>query len=95
MNKENTLLIRLTTSCYHTHKGVHIKKSLTFLKRRSKGYNTLYEDCGNIGADEVVNNITNLHECADGIYKVVVVVFGREWETGLIDDWGYRLVKVD
>jgi hypothetical protein len=88
-------VIRLTTSYWYDNKGLHYKKSLNVLKRKSAGYQVILEDCSNIGADEVFPRITNLEECKDGIYQVVTCNEKRDWETGAVDDYDYQLIKYE
>lgn len=45
-----------------------------------------------IGADEVFPRITNIAQCEDGIYVVVTCNESRDYETGIIDDYDYKLV---
>ena len=88
-------VVRLTTTVWHTDDGVHIKKSLRFLKRKCVGYNILYEDCRMVGADEVVKRITNLDECEDGIYCVVTCNESHDWETPhIVEDYDYELIPL-
>lgn len=85
-------IVRLRTSAWADAKGLHIKRSLTFLRRQCVGFNGLEEDAGAIGAERLVGSITNLSECEDGIYEAVVCNLSRDWETGHADDWDYKLV---
>ena len=88
-------IVRLTTSCWHNGDGLHINRTLRFLKRKCQGYNILYEDCQMIGADEVVNHITNLDECGDGIYEVVTCNEWSSWECpSCIEDYDYKLIPL-
>jgi len=47
-----------------------------------------------IGADEVWPRILNLQECKDGLYEVKLCNEKRDWETGCIEDYDYRLVSL-
>jgi len=88
-------VVRLTTSVWHDKNGVHIDKTLRFLKRKCVGYNILYEDCCMAGAADVVKNITNLNECKDGVYQVVTCNESSDWETPhILDDYDYKLIPV-
>jgi len=90
--QENLCVVRLTTTFWKNERGIFSKKSLTFLKRRCVGYNVLEEDCSAVGAEEVMPKIVNLNEVVDGIYVVVTCNESRDYETGCIDDYDYRLV---
>ena len=92
---ENKCVIRLSTSAWSDRRGVHLKKSVSFLRRKSFGFNVIEEDCGNLSALEVISGITNLDNCRDGVYEVVVCNESRDWETNSVEDWEYKLIRVD
>ena len=91
--EQNACVVRLTTSAWKNDRGVHLKKSLDFLKRQCVGFNILDEDCLMIGAEEVVPKIININSVPDGVYRVVVCNESRDWETGHVDDYDYKLVS--
>ena len=94
--KEKPLcVVRLRTSMWQDSRGLHTKKSLLFLRKQSQGFNLLEEDSSQIGADAVLPRIINLHECDDGVYKAVVCNESRDWESGYVDDYDYRLIPVN
>ena len=88
-------VVRLRTSSWSDKNGINTKRSLTFLRRKCKGYNMLEEDASMIGAEEVIPNIINLDACRDGVYEVVSCNESRDWETGIVDDYDYKLIKYD
>lgn len=89
-------IVRLTTSVWHDGSGVHIKKTLRYLRRQCKGYNILEEDSHNGGADEVTKRITNLDECKDGVYQVITCNEWSSWETPhIIEDYDYKLIPFE
>jgi len=90
---ENICVVRLTTSAWSDSRGVHLKKSLNFLKRKCKGFNLLYEDCSMIGPEEVIPRIINIYSVPDGVYRVVTCNESRDWESGYVDDYDYKLVS--
>lgn len=86
-------VVRLTTSIWHDVNGVHIKKTLRYLRRKCVHYNILDEDCDVAGADEVVPKIINLDDCKDGVYEVVTCNEWGAWETPhIIEDYDYKLI---
>lgn len=85
-------VVRLRTTMWSDKNGLHLKKSLTFLRRKSEGFNVLEEDASAAGVEEVLPRILNLGKCEDGIYEVVVCNESHDWETGYVDDYDYRLV---
>ena len=88
----NRCVVRLRTTMWANESGLHTKKSLTFLRRKSEGFNVLEEDASAAGVEEVLPRILNLDECEDGIYEVVVCNESHDWETGYVDNYDYRLV---
>ena len=85
-------VVRLRTTSWWDGKGLHIKRSLTVLRRRSIGHCQIEEDVSAVGATETAALIENLDDCKDGVYEVVLCNVGRDWETGHIDSWGYKLL---
>jgi hypothetical protein len=55
----------------------------------------LNEDASAIGVEHVLNHVENLYDTEDGVYEVVTCNHARDWETGCIDDWDYRLVPYE
>lgn len=89
-------VVRLTTSVWSDGSGVHIKKTLRYLRKQCQGYNILDEDCSNAGVSETVKRITNLDECEDGVYKVVTCNEFAAWETPhIIEDYDYELIPYE
>lgn len=91
-NSEHRCVVRLKTAFWKSERGINEQKSLSFLKRKSFGFNILDEDCSNIGASEVMQRIVNIVDCADGVYEVVTCDETREWESGVIYDYNYKLI---
>jgi hypothetical protein len=91
---EERCVVRLHTSSWLDARGLHTKKSLTFLKRQCVGYNVLQEDALNIDAESVVNRIVNLYTCPDGVYQVAVCNQARDWEMGYVEDYDYELLPL-
>lgn len=89
---ENRCVLRLRTTTWGGSTGLHIKRSLTFLRRQCTGYNVLEEDASAVGVRQVIGNITNLAECEDGVYEAVVCDTHYDYETGYVDEWNYKLV---
>lgn len=92
--EQSRCILRLRTTTWADAKGLHIKRSLVFLRRQCVGFNGLAEDAGAIGAEIAVGSITNLAECKDGIYEAVVCNVSHDWETGHVDGWDYKLVPI-
>lgn len=59
------------------------------------GYNVLSEDVDATDAMDVIKRIINLDKCSDGIYEAVICNKSRDWETGYVDGYDFRLVPFD
>ena len=92
---QDKCVIRLKTTYWSDAKALHVKKSLTYLKRQCKNYNILKEDVSMEGADTVIERITNLTEVKDGVYEVITCNISRDWEGGYIDDYDFKLVPIE
>ena len=60
--KVNRCTVRVKTTTWADERGLHTKKSLTFLRRKCEGFNFLAEDASMIGAEDVLLRIVNLGE---------------------------------
>lgn len=89
-----TCIVRLRTTTWSDKKGLHIKRSLTYLRRRCSGLNILEEETEAVGAEQAFKNIINIDQCEDGVYEVIVCNVRHDWETGYPDDWNYKLVQI-
>lgn len=86
------IVVRLRTEYWSTDRGVFKKTCVLYLKSKSSGVNFIEEDASFGGPELVIPKIINLDECADGIYEVICVNEYRDWETGYVEDWDYKLV---
>lgn len=91
----NVCVVRLVTTWWYNNRGIHQKKSLNYLRRKSSGWNIIEEDCSNGGVDFVFNHIVNLDSCDDGIYEVIACNFSTDWETGYVDYYDYKLIPYE
>jgi len=81
-------IVVLLKTCYWANKkGLHQKRSLLFRRRQCEGFNALEEDANDVGA-EIMADIVNLDECADGVYEVEIVEFDDS------PDFYYKLVPL-
>ena len=91
----NRCVLRVRTTYYKTARGIATTKELNFLKTKCKGYNIFKEDCDQIGVDCAVDRIINLHAVDDGIYDIILVNERRDWETGCVEEWDYKLIPYE
>lgn len=89
---ESREVVRLSTSRWSDKRGIHSRRSLLFMRRKSAGYQLLEEDARMLGEDEVVSNIINLDECGDGLYIVTTCNEHTDWESGILEDYDYKLI---
>jgi hypothetical protein len=85
-------VVRVVTSYWSDKKGFHFRKSLIPLRRKSHGHQVLEEDVSMVGFEEVIPRILNLSECEDGVYDVVICNEKKDWETGCVEEWDYKLL---
>lgn len=88
-------VVRITTTYWSDNRTLHCKKSITIQRRKSQGAELLLHDASMIGPDLVFANIVNLNECKDGLYVAVTCNEHRDWESGYIEDYDYKLIPYD
>lgn len=88
------IFVKLSTSYWSDSRGLNMKRSIIFLKRKCRGHNYLEEDVKMVGADLVFKRILNLNQCEDGVYQIIMCDGVKDYETGIIEDWNYKLDKV-
>jgi len=91
---KNRVVVRVRTGRWGDSKGIHLTKSVTYLKRQSEGFNFVDDDVKVAGADTVIDSITNLLDVSDGVYEIVIDGYIRDWETNCIEEWTYKLVPI-
>jgi hypothetical protein len=84
--------VRLRRTYWSDRRGIHQRLSLTILRRL--GGDWIEEDWRNIGAMDVFLAITNLHTLKDGIYRIVGCNEKRDWESGMIEEYDYKLIEI-
>lgn len=90
----NTItVVRLRTDKWVGRDGnsVHIRRSITLMKRMSH-QPWIWEDVSMSGAEVFIDSITNLGQCADGLYQLVICNANTDLETGYVDDYDYKLI---
>lgn len=88
---ESTCVVKLSTSAWQDKRGIHVKRSLTIVRRKSGTFPILEQDASDSGVAETVGRIINLDDAEDGLYVVSTCNEHRDWEGGFIDDYDYRL----
>lgn len=95
IDNRNTTIVKVVTSAWSNVDGIHFKKSILFLRRRCTGYNILEEDASMVDPLDIVNNIVNFNEVKDGVYKVIIHEPYYDSESGELEDYNYKLIKVE
>lgn len=85
-------IVRVKTNMYSSGGGAVIKKTITTLKRKSYGYDLLYEEISSCDAEFVLSRIINIYEVEDGVYELVTTNISTDFETGIVDDYDYKLI---
>ena len=93
--KPNKCVVRLKTSFWHDHKGIHIKQDIIFMRRRCAGHNPLEQDAYNDCAEWALDLIINLSSCNDGLYEVKMVNISKDYESGFVDGYRYKLIPFE
>lgn len=97
MNKteaDNICVVRVTTSFWHDkNHGLHSKKSITTLIRKSKGFGkiALKEEASIGGSEEAWASIININTVPDGIYYLKLINISYDCESGHIDCYELEL----
>lgn len=89
---ESRCVVKLVTTEWADHRGLHVKRSLLYQKRKSCGVNFLDEDVSAAGSKDVIATIVDLESKPDGLYEVRMTNISRDWETGYIDGFDYELI---
>jgi hypothetical protein len=84
-------IVRLSTSIWKSRKGIHFLKNLDIQRRLSRGDNFFEEDVEMTGADLVINHIKDFHILPDGLYEVKMIDLKKDWESGLVEEWNWKL----
>ena len=92
IRSERREVIKLVTSSWNDNRGLHIRRDIIPVKRKSIGHQVLEQDCKMIGPDEVWPRIINLKECKDGVYELILCNEHRDWETGSVEEYDYKLI---
>ncbi len=92
--KPSVAVVSVKTSYYSTKRGFATTKRIDFLKRKSdrECVYSIKEDASFCGTDAVIGRIINLNDVKDGIYRMIFINEHRDWDSGHIEDWDYKLV---
>lgn len=88
------MVVRVSRSAWGDARAVHSKTSIRLMRSLCQPEWTFLDDGKNCGEEVVFERITNLHECRDGLYELVICNEERDWETGYVEDWDYKLIPI-
>lgn len=86
-------VVRVREECYKRGDSYFLGKSVRVIKHLST-IDIMRDEVNNIGIDEAMNSITNLHEVSDGLYMVVFTDRTYDFESGAIDGYNLKLVFI-
>ncbi len=91
--EEPRLKVKLTTDRYFSNNKYIVKKELYFYKKPNPKQlvDQFYDDISMTGFD--CERVINLDECIDGLYELIVCNISRDWESGWVDDWDWKLIE--
>ncbi len=99
LNEEKELvpkiIVRVSTHIFQTDRGLSCRKDINFLQRKCIGFNFVKEDISIMDAYTVYEAIINIDEVEDGIYEMIICNEQKDWETGYIDSWDYKLISYE
>jgi len=85
-------VVRITTAVWQDKRGLHNKKTITFLRRKCAGFNILDEEISATSASDALREIVNLDECGDGVYEAVGCNETHDFESGYVDGYDIELI---
>lgn len=89
----NREIVRVSKTAWKDKRGMHTSISLLFQRRKSAGHCVLENEIDMVGAEDALAKIINLDAVENGrIYQVIVCNEKHDWETGLVDDYDFKLV---
>lgn len=89
----NRVVVRIRTTAFKTKRGSAVRKDIYVLKKQCLGFNFFEEEISQIGMENIVDRIVNLNQCDDGVYEMMICNESRDWETGYVDDYDFKLVS--
>lgn len=90
---ERRTVVRVSRNAWIDRRGdLHVEVKLSVLKRKSVGYNPIEEESIMETVLAFADRIVNLNDVPDGLYTVELMNTYRDYETGLVDDWSWKLV---
>ena len=87
-------VIRVSTSVWFDGRTLHAEKKFTVMRRKSTTHDFIKEACDNMGADDALNVLAKTLDIEDGLYELKPKYY-KDYETGLVDEIGYKMVRLD
>lgn len=92
-SKKNKTIVRISRNYFRNRKGEFVKQTkISPLKRKCTGQQLIEYDYDNVDCEYIIDRIINLEELKDGIYELIPINLGTDFETGYIQDYDYKLV---
>lgn len=96
-NEPYKTIVRLRTSYWVDNRGIHMKKDVNILKRKSNN-DYFLEDASMVGAKEVMDIMEDVNKIEDGVYELIFVP--TSWDSsyfgdGGVEEWKYIFKKIE
>lgn len=92
MNK--TCVVRVGTESFKRGDTYFYGRTIRVIKKKTE-VDYLSDDCQQVGTQEAIENILNINTVEDGIYQLVFCNVSKDYETGYIDDFNFKLVSFE
>lgn len=87
-------VVRMGTEAFKRGDTYFYGRTIRVIKKKTE-VDYLHEDCQNVGIQEAIENILNIHIVKDGIYQLVFCNVSKDCETGYIDDFNFKLLPYE
>lgn len=89
----NKCVVRVQDECYRRGDSYFLGKSIRVIKRLTQ-HDVLADEVDSVGVKDGLENILNLADCRPGLYEMVMCNHSRDIESGYLDAWSWKLVRI-
>lgn len=87
-------VVRVGTEGFKRGDTYFYGRTIRVIKRKTE-YDLLHDYCQQVGIQEAIENILNINSVEDGLYQLLMCNISKDYETGYIDDFNFKLVKYE
>jgi hypothetical protein len=87
-------VVRVGTEAFKRGDTYFYGRTIRVIKKKTD-VDYLHDDCQQVGTQEAIENILNIHTVEDGIHQLVMCNVSKDWETGYVDDFNFKLVPFE